>query len=334
MVHKILRMLRIFLFATLSAKQATGQNLNESIKIVLHTSSGALIGIDGNMSTTNLMRPTVTLGSHVVTVTYGDSFSKEYPITVTATETNFDFPIDGQLSLSGIPSEGKVFVDGVEQKQTPMKLSLLGVHNLRVRGDYGYFYDYSERVGIQPLEEKVLDVTLQKRPPRTYGMLLLNYGPIAGTSCFGLTVAVVQRWGFYLRGLSSFDEVRGHSLELDQLRQGPGYFIKDKDEFNSVAFGPIFRVNKNIYFYFGGGYCDYTRELKISENSKSRKNGIDDVISPYSSKGVMGDLGIIFKWKALIAQAGYNRCFGEGDPKPYGGFYLGLGLTIHKQRKD
>lgn len=321
----------VFLFSL----HTIGQNLADSVKIVLHTSDGALVGIDGRMSTTNYMRPYAVLGSHVVTVIFGESFKKEYSIMVTKTETSFDFPIEGKLQVSSIPTDGKVFVDGVEQGLIPQKLPMLGKHNIRVRGDYGYYYDYTTCVDINPLEEKSLEVVLKKRPPRTYGMVLLNFAPgeIRGA---GLTLAIVKRWGVYARFMVDTHELGSISNGFEKPRtqfygnNGPGFYNDPSVAFKSFSFGPIIRCTKFLYAFAGAGYGSYTKEL----NPRMTPSPMHDWFTPYGSEGALVDAGVILKWKALLLQGGYQMILGKNNPEPYKGFYLGLGITIHKQRKE
>ena len=302
----------------------------DSVRVRLETSQGAEIGIDGDISSTNILTKKVPVGQHVVTVTYGSSFRKDYDIQVTPTNHEFTFSVDGKLTISSVPANARVYVDGMERGNTPLTLDLVGEHNLRVEGDRISYYDYTSHVALKPFEEMVTDVTLKKRPPRMYGMFLANYEPIADSHAVGFTLAFVRRWGVYLRFMTGLD---GGDTDFSDIkswdgsyREGPGLYSNPKIGFSSVNAGLMFRLGKNIYAYAGSGYGTYAKELETDDGTNS--------IVPYGSKGVMADAGVILKWKALIGQFGYNRIFGESIPNKFGCIYVGVGFTIHKQRKD
>lgn len=308
--------------------QALAQS-TDSVKVRLRTSAGAEIGIDDDISSTNLLTKKVSVGPHVVVVTYGTRYKKEFNINVTQAKTEYDFTIDGKLDVKSLPTGMNLYIDGVKQGRTPLSLPILGDHNLRLEGDPVTYYDLNERVSISPFETVEKTFTMSKRPPRTYGMVLLNYMPVSGSPGFGLTLAIVKRWGMYIRltsaGKGDPDQGKHDKYYYGNNLNGPGVYEKDTDEYWAANGGVIFRLSKFAYFYAGSGYGSYSRELKGDSYGK---------VHPYKSKGVMADGGIILKWKALIGQVGYNRILGEGTPDPFGSVYVGLGITIHKQRKD
>lgn len=298
----------------------------DSVKVRLRTSAGAEIGIDGDQSSTNLLTKKVSVGSHTVTVTYGTRYTKDYPINVTQSDTEFDFLIDGQLTVKSIPASKSVYIDGIQQGRTPITLNILGEHNLRIEGDNLSYFDFNERITVSPFDNVEREITLTKRPPRTYGMVLANYMPVSGSPGVGLTLAFVKRWGLCARLTLAGDGNDSHHEEDYGLRgsSGPGFYEKDKDNYGAINGGLIFRLSNNIFVYGGSGYGEYTRSM-TNGNHK---------ITPYNSKGVMADAGVILKWRALLAQVGYNRILGEGNPDPFGSIYLGVGFTIHKQKRD
>ena len=320
---------------TMALSQSFAQSA-DSVKVRLRTSAGAEIGIDGDQSSTNLLTKKVPVGSHTVTVTYGTSYKKDFPVNVSHANHEFDFMIDGQLSVSSQPAGRNLYIDGIPQGRTPATLNLVGDHNLRIEGDKMSYFDVNERVTVRPFEQVERDFVMKKRPPRTYGMVLFNYMPVSGSPAFGLTFAIVKRWGVYARTTFSTGGNDGDGGKDDSKMmgdQGPGYYKKDADNYWALNAGLIFRLSKNIYAYAGSGYGEYKRSMKVVETGGSYYyNG--GMLTPYYSEGAMVDAGVILKWKALIGQVGYNRIMGSGKPDPFSSIYVGLGITIHKQKKD
>jgi hypothetical protein len=333
----IKRLLSAMAFLTVCAT-STMVAQTDSVRVKLSTSQGAEIGIDGDVSSTNIMTTRVPVGKHTVTVTYGTSYKKDYEIEVNSLNTNFEFYVDGKLTVNSVPAGTRVYIDGMQHGKTPLTVSILGEHNLRVEGDPITYFDYNQRVAVKPFEEVFCPVELKKRPPRTYGMVLLNYEPIPGSSAVGLTMAFVKRWGFYFRLAAGTDGSSGQYEKVGNMSQGysyaatgtpiggPGVYQKDKIGFASVSGGLIGRFHKHVYGYAGAGYCTYSKQLKRTDGSGK--------LTPYGANGALVDAGVILKYKALLGQVGYNYCLGEGVPNKFGSIYIGLGITIHKQRKD
>lgn len=316
----------IALFTSVCAVHLMAQT--DSVRVRLETSQGAEVGIDNDISSTNIMTKKVAVGKHIVSVTYGNNYRKDYEIEVTQTKKDFSFDLDGTLNITSQPPGATVFIDGMQKGKTPLSLKILGEHNLRLEGDHILYYNYTSRVAVKPFEDVSHEALLKKRPPRTYGMFLLNYEPIPDSHAVGYTLAVVKRWGAYLRfmvgtgdGSSDFSEIKS----MNAYAGGPGYYNNPMVGFGSLNAGLMFRLNKHVYAYAGSGYGTYTKEFEKEYGNS---------IVPYGSQGVMADAGVILKWKALIAQVGYNRIIGEGVPSTFGSIYAGIGITIHKQRKD
>ena len=238
--------------------------------------------------------------------------------------------IDGQLSVSSQPAGRNLYIDGIPQGRTPATLNLVGDHNLRIEGDKMSYFDVNERVTVRPFEQVERDFVMKKRPPRTYGMVLFNYMPVSGSPAFGLTLAIVKRWGVYARMVGANDTHSDHGYG-NYGTTGPGLWSKDEDGYFGANGGLIFRINPSLYVYAGSGYGEYSRQMS-ADNSLGYT--YSKHMYPYSSEGVMADGGIILKWKALLAQVGYNRILGSGNPDKFGSVYVGVGITIHKQRKD
>lgn len=323
----------LLLLATVGTYAQTG---TDSVKVRLETSAGAEIGIDEDMSSTNILSKFVARGKHTVKVTYGFDFERTYDIEVTHEET-FNFSIDGKITINSTPAGRKVFIDGIERGKTPLTLDIIGDHNLTVEGDELTFFDATERISVNPFENITRSYTLGKRPPRTYGMVMLNYsggGP-------GIFLGVCKRFGAYCRFNMSITAPLGADYNWDnpeQMLYGKA-FHKDDAHVSYImgAAGIIARCHKYIYAYAGGGFGQYLKCFEGSEGyflyGNSNYYGTQ-TFAPYGTKGGLVDIGVILKWKALLISGGYTQFLGAGHPDTYHEFNIGIGFTIHKNKKD
>ena len=149
---------------------AWSQTVIDSVKINLETSAGAKIGLDGKLSSTNIMSIKVPVGKHKVTVNYGDSFRKEYDIDVQVwSQTAFKFPIIGKVNITSEPNGASVYVDGSYRGEAPLSLELLiGKHKVTVKKDPKEWYDEEKEVDVSLISESNLNFTMKKVPPREY----------------------------------------------------------------------------------------------------------------------------------------------------------------------
>jgi len=208
--------LMVSLFGIVCASWA--QTVPDSVKIKLETSAGAEIGIDGELSSTNIMSIKVPVGKHKVIVNYGSSFQKEYDIDVkVGRQKAFNFPITGKLNVNTEPSGASVYVDGINRGTTPMTLDLIGRHTVRIIKDSKKWYDEERVVDVEFMSEKNLDILMKKIPPREY----------------------VKHTHFYLEGEYQFMDFSGYGVALG------GYLNDLNAEFGFSIGGD----KKNIYWY-------------------------------------------------------------------------------------
>ena len=154
------------------------QEKQDSVTIRLETSAGAEIGIDGDISSTNILHKKVAMGKHVVTVKFGNSFVKEYELEVNpGDEHTYRYPINGKVDIQTTPAGASVFIDGLPQGKAPLAVEMLGDHNIRIEADPMVYYDLTERISVNPFENLTRNFTLAKRPPRLYGMAMATWSP-------------------------------------------------------------------------------------------------------------------------------------------------------------
>lgn len=329
----------IFLISAflLDAVCAKSQTVTDSVKVRLETSTGAEIGIDGDISSTNVLTKKVAVGKHLVTVKFGLTFVEEHELDVALEgEHTYVFPVSGKLKIESEPSSANIFVDGIMKGMTPAVIDLLGEHNIRVEKDTEVYHEYVERINVNPYDEVQRQVVLVKRPPKLYGIVMLNISPVS--SSYGGFLGICRRFGAYTRfsmsRSSGFGKLSTSSNSYFNESMGTGLYKKDNGCYGSIAAGLMARCNRMLYAYVGAGYGEYAQKYSLDE-SFMHPSGAKNVIYPYGSKGCLLDLGAIFKWKALLFSCGYSVILGESNPngKLHQDLYLGIGITIHNNRR-
>lgn len=317
---------------------ARAQATQDSVKVKLETSTGAEIGIDGDISSTNILTKKVAVGKHTVTVRFGTSFLKDYDLEVQADgDHHYKFPINGKLEVTTSPSRAKVYVDGIAQGQSPLSLEILGDHNIRIEHDPLVYFDLTERVSVAPFASLAKNYTLAKRPPRLYGMAMATWS----TSGMGAMLGICRRFGAYTRFAMSLNGMLigclspMESLPDGQLSTGPGYYRKDDHTYGLFTAGVMARCHKFVYAYLGVGYAEYIQKY-VRDTQYPAPPYADAEIYPYGSNGCALDLGAILKWKALLVSCGYTTIMGKSYPsgERHNEVYVGIGFTIHKNKKQ
>jgi hypothetical protein len=327
------RILFFFLLLSFLSTHLLAQERKDSVTIRLETCSAAEIGIDDDMSSTNLLTKKVAIGKHKVIVRFGTTFQKEYDLNVEATGNHhYEFMINGKLDISTTPSGATIYVDGIAQGKSPLSLDILGDHNIRIEKDPETYYDASDRVSIKPFEHTARSYTLNKIPPRLYGMVLAT----ASTSGdIGAILGICRRFGGYVRFAKGLQKGTIGDLDpyhsMGSLYNGPGLYKKDKHSYIAFTGGMMTRFHKNLYAYLGLGYAEYAQGY-VPDDSWSFA---PETIYPYGSKGCALDLGVIYKWKALLLSCGYTTILGKSYPSGnrHNEIYFGVGFSIHKNRK-
>ena len=316
----------------------SAQTATDSVRIKLRTSPGAEIGLDGDVSSTNILTTRTNVGKHKVTVTYGADFIRTFDIEVTREQT-FEFNIEGKVTINSNPSKHKVFIGSVEQGVTPLTINVLGAHNLRIEGDGVTWFDATERINVNPFQEMELSYTLSKRPPQLYGVMMAN----CSSAGYGAMLGIVRRWGCYIRFAGNANVGDATSANFKNPDNTvTGVYRGDEQAHLMAATGLMLRFSKNLYAYVGGGYGGYAR-LLVNEyapynNNDSKSSGNDYGSGKkeplYGHNGPIIDGGLILKWKALLLSAGYTRVLGSNYYTiPYHEFNVGVGFTIHRNNR-
>lgn len=321
---------------TVCAVQA--QTAKDSVRIKLQTTAGADIALDGDWSSTNIMYTKVATGNHNVTVRYGSLFEKTYPIEVSTTgKTDFLFLIEGEANINCTP-QATVILDGIPQGLSPQTLKVVGTHNIKIQGDEQEYYDLTDQINIKPFEKKDFSFTLKKRPPRLYGMVIANY---SSCKAYGVTLAMCRNWGAYLRFATSDGKIGSIGADgypkpnHEGWNYGTGIYKKSDATCTTFTAGVMKRCHKYLFAYIGAGYGHFGQkyEQTIDINNNEPYFSKERYIS--GARGVAGDIGVIVKYKAMLLQVGYTSIFtGKfGDAKWLHDPYIGLGISIHKNKK-
>lgn len=321
---------------TVCAMQA--QTAKDSVRIKLQTTAGADIALDGDWSSTNIMYTKVATGNHNVTVRYGSLFERTYPIEVSTTgKTDFLFLIEGEANINCTP-QATVILDGIPQGLSPQTLKVVGTHNIKIQGDEQEYYDLTDQINIKPFEKKDFSFTLKKRPPRLYGMVIANY---SSCKAYGVTLAMCRNWGAYLRFATSDGKIGSIGADgypkpnHEGWNYGTGIYKKSDATCTTFTAGVMKRCHKYLFAYIGAGYGHFGQkyEQTIDINNNEPYFSKERYIS--GARGVAGDIGVIVKYKAMLLQVGYTSIFtGKfGDAKWLHDPYIGLGISIHKNKK-
>lgn len=314
------------------------QTAKDSVRIKLQTTAGADIALDGDWSSTNIMYTKVATGNHNVTVRYGSLFEKTYPIEVSTTgKTDFLFLIEGEANINCTP-QATVILDGIPQGLSPQTLKVVGTRNIKIQGDEQEYYDLTDQINIKPFEKKDFSFTLKKRPPRLYGMVIANY---SSCKAYGVTLAMCRNWGAYLRFATSDGKIGSIGADgypkpnHEGWNYGTGIYKKSDATCTTFTAGVMKRCHKYLFAYIGAGYGHFGQkyEQTIDINNNEPYFSKERYIS--GARGVAGDIGVIVKYKAMLLQVGYTSIFtGKfGDAKWLHDPYIGLGISIHKNKK-
>lgn len=306
--------------------QAYAQSQTDSVVVEVHTSVGAEITLDGEASSTNFITKRVAVGHHKAVVSYGGKPVKEYDVEVTPDgDRQFDFPIEGKLTVTSNVRKAKYKLDGMELNGAPVQMPLLGGdHELAIIGNPDLYHPFTETFDMEPFQDKELQYKIKKRRPKMYGFLIANYAP--GAHAFGGMFGFGRRIGWYAK----MDFAIGNHGVSDFRGYNPDYYIRlDGNNLWTVhhshhgfflSTGLTYRVIPQVTVYAGSGYGEYT-PYKETTN--------------FGATGPLLDIGAIYRWKCLLLQAGYTRIITKDIEEGYrcGEFTFGVGINMFKEKK-
>ena len=234
----------------------------------------------------------------------------------------------GRLTVDCDQAGAAVWVDGEQVGQTPMVLELKGQHNIRVEKDINHYYRATEFVEFMPDMDEYRLYTLKKMRPKKYVFLMGEYS--LSNKDLGLFLGVCRYWGAFFRVHSNFRTARSrdHFMELTSPLS-----VRSLEKPYSGGFsgGLMFRLHNQIYAYTGAGYCEY------SPGSYADEMSTITVDNPFFTTAGLVDAGLIIKLKSALLSMGFATPFVKDSDFPrearYGDFHVGVGITLHKNRK-
>lgn len=305
---------------------------SDSVRIVIKTANGYRISLDNGAPSGNVLRVWTRMGKHKVCVTDNNGFRKEWDIEVGKdTGTEFNFPLEGTTRVSA-NKPATVWVDGELVGDAPLELRLVGKHRITIDAGYDYKMTKQEIV-FNPLEDRDINVVMQKARPKLYGFIIANYMITAQAP--GLMMGVGRRFGVFAKanvGINGLDFADSEFPEnsLGVVRRYYTEQYEHKPRYQGGSIGLSYRPVKFLSLYAGAGYAQYAGANVIEIDSE----GYEDILCSETIKGVQIDAGVILKWKALLLQAGYTRLLSSSRyGHHYGDFNVGLGITMHKNKK-
>lgn len=305
---------------------------SDSVRIVIKTANGYCISLDNGAPSGNVLRVWTRMGKHKVCVTDNNGFRKEWDIEVGKdTGTEFNFPLEGTTRVSA-NKPATVWVDGELVGDAPLELRLVGKHRITIDAGYDYKMTKQEIV-FNPLEDRDINVVMQKARPKLYGFIIANYMITAQAP--GLMMGVGRRFGVFAKTNVGINGRDFADSEFPENGLGVSWGdctnkYEHKPRYQGGSFGLTYRPVKFLSLYAGAGYAEYAGAAVLRQYSDDSW----DVDVTEGIEGVQIDAGVIFKWKALLLQAGYTRLLGSSRyGHHYGDFNVGLGITMHKNKK-
>lgn len=267
------------------------------VSVNIETDKGATIGLDDEMSSTNIFTKDVVSGQHTLVIMYNNEVVKRETIDIPAGAAfNETYSIGGTVNINSTPT-GIVSVDGKDFGSTPTTIDLLGQHTIHVRYENKKYKPVSETLNILPLEniERTYDLEKDKRPWKYSWMLLPQVTfPTDDTKDmkFGVMIARAKIIGWYIKGTFGFvsmDETHGIS---DIWPTG-----EHRVKYINACGGLMFNLFKPLYIYGGGGigirhigYEDYGGKYYYFYDSNEKDN--NDTDSSFAADfGLLVNLG-------------------------------------------
>lgn len=281
------------------------------VSVTVETSEGAIIGIDDEMSSTNIMTKEVTSGIHTVVVKYNNEIVKREDIDVPVGEVfNKKFPIAGIVNVTSTPI-ATVSVDGKDVGQTPANIELLGNHDIKVRYESKKYNPISERITVSPFEniDRSYELMKSKRPWKYSWMILPQVTfptDDAKDMCFGLMIARAKRVGWYVKGI--FNHVSNQYLAISEYEHELNDIWptgKHKVYYKNACAGFMVNIFSKAYLYGGCGYgwqkiCYEGYDGKYYSSKK------------YNSHNVLLDCGLLVNLGLVAINVGCSHILDNG----------------------
>lgn len=274
------------------------------IKVKVETNTGAQIGIDDDMSATNIYEKELVSGEHIVIVKYNGNVVKREVISIPPGGAyNQKFEIGGNVKIDSKP-EAILSLDGVEVGNTPQELNLLGQHSIGVRYKTKQYKPVNETFNVSPLEN-IERIYLLKKKKHAYEwkwhLLVQGFLPTTKVNDVqpGLMIGFAKVIGFYAKGsIGVLYDIKQEPESWEPI-WGVG---KHACNFLSGGGGLMYNIFQPLYVYAGAGYGEF---------KAGQKDYFGNYIQTDSFSGVYYEAGLIFSYKKLAINAGCMMCDGN-----------------------
>ena len=283
------------------------------VSVNIETNKGATIGLDDEMSSSNIFTKEVLSGQHTLVIMYNNEVVKRETIDIPAgTAFNKTYSIGGTVNINSKPT-GIVSVDGKDLGATPTTVDLLGQHTIRVRYENKKYKPAYETLNILPFEsiDRTYDLRKNKRPWKYSWMLLPQVTfPTDDTKDikYGVMIARAKIIGWYIKGTFGFA-----SMESDH----PIYQIWPTGEhrvrYINACGGLMLNIIKPLYIYGGAGigfrqigYEDYGGKYYYSCN-----DSYENEQNAYADGSLAADFGLLFNFGPFVLNGGCTLLNGK-----------------------
>ena len=306
MINKILLSILLSFFSIVVNAQISVVN------VTLETTKGATIGLDDEMSATNVFEKEVVAGQHTLVIKYNDEVVKRENIDIPAgAEFKETISIGGKVNISSEPS-GIVSVDGKDFGPTPTTVDLLGSHDIKVRYQSKKYKPSTETLNVLPLEniDRMYELKKSNRPWK-YSWILLPQVTLPTDDTkdmkFGVMIARAKIIGWYIKGTFGFASM-DHAEDLSDIWPTGEHRVM---YFNACG-GLMLNLFKPLYIYGGGGigtrrigYEDYSGKNYYFSNHYENETGNN------ADTDFAADFGLLFNFGHFALNGGCTLLKGK-----------------------
>ena len=228
------------------------------VSVTLETDKGATIGLDDEMSATNVFSKEILSGQHTLIIKFNNEVVRSEVIDIPAGEAFREtYPIAGKVRISSNPI-GTVSIDGKDLGSTPATVGLLGKHTIQVRYKNKKYKAASEVVNVLPMENIDCAYELKKnKRPWKYSWMILPQVTFPTTNTedmkFGLMIARAKIVGWYVKGTLGFDSIELLDGDRSDLAEDVWPTGAYKVHYVNACAGLMLNVFKPLYLYGGAG---------------------------------------------------------------------------------
>jgi hypothetical protein len=310
--------------------------------ITLEVDDDAELWVDGENKGVRQWTGPLLEGRHTVICRKTDCHESTQVITVNESLNgqtmilNAPTPITGRLVVNSTPAMATLFIDGKEEKETPIQINeiAIGEHTLRLQKE-GYLpltrrfvieADKTLSIDLEMVEKPVAQTNPSKptsdnafRDHPLFVTANVAYNPVVMS--YGISVGTLKKIGWFVSLMSNFvfDAMRySATADADGLVNGewPGYTGNYSKTRISLLGGVTMRLVEPLYARVGLGYgmqvlsC-YTNDSSLIRWPEGSTNGLDLAVGLQLklNRFTFSIDGASTNFKTLEFRAGMGLCF-------------------------